>query len=391
MTIRKTLTCPACEQTDLLELPIPHPENSMLSDGQTLKCVLRKMSCCDCGHCFHAAPPTQEDLLKLFDENYSLGQRDPSAEVHRAELYAEAIMEFLAENSIAWPQRLVEIGCGMGSLLSLLAGRWNCQSAAGIEPSQQLATAALTKCPENAVVHQCAAEDLPMQEFCGFDLCLSVNVAEHTLAPSEFLRKCNSTVTDAGHILVICPDGEQPSSELLFYDHMSSFTDASLTSFAKQAGLRKVASRSLTGGLQGFRAHLLDQDNQFPETVSSSYQDLSKQRIEFLERWCQGCSTLGLALRENDYAIFGTGEFADLLATYCAPIVENATYFVVDNSVVESYRGKPVIDTKTFISLEDLKLVAAVHERSWPAVHKRFRSLGAEIFHPYCQNPKMGS
>src|SRR6056297_915624 len=187
----------------------------MLSDGQVLNRPLHKMSCQNCGHGFHSVPPTPKELRGFFDMSYSLGQRNPSAEARRAEFYAEAIADFLAAHGIAWPERLIELGCGMGSLLSELSRRWSCRLAVGLEPSQQLVDAARVNCSVEVEIFQGFAEDLPLPDVSDCDICLSVNVAEHTLSPSGFLSICRSTIREGGRVVVICPDGEQPSSELL--------------------------------------------------------------------------------------------------------------------------------------------------------------------------------
>lgn len=353
----------------------------MLSDGKIISKRLHKGACQVCGYGFHATPPTQGDLRDFFDNEYDLGQRDPDAEKARAELYANAIELFLSENKVPSPQRIVEPGCGMGSLLSRLAHGWGCEAALGVEPSQQLADIAREQVNDTTEVWQGFAEDIADTHKGRFDLCLSINVIEHTLSPDDFMDVCRKITHVDGHILIVCPDGETPNLELLFYDHISSFTRPALDAFARRAGLSIVASRILEGPLLGFQMLLLKR-SAGQRVLFQCPPHLTQARVNLLDVWRKGSDNLEAVLAGRPYAIFGAGEFADLLAAYCARIVENAQSFVVDTPSQKTYLGKPIVSTEEFLKLSDNALVAAVNERSWPVVKERFADLGRDIYHP---------
>ncbi|WP_436399649.1 class I SAM-dependent methyltransferase [Roseobacter sp. S98] len=376
--------CSACGFLDLSSLPVPHPSISMLSDGQRLPYVLRKLSCSNCGYGFHASPPDTEELRKLFDEKYNLGQRDTVAETRRAAHYFEAILSFLGENRVSLPDRVLEMGCGMGSLLTALSSQWKCSSAIGLEPSPVLAEAASLRSSAGVSIYRGFAEDFHDLHVPEVDLCLSVNVIEHSISPETFLLACNNSIRSEGNVLVICPDGENPSSELLFYDHLSSLTTKSLSIFGKRAGLELVASHTLTGPLQGFAMHLFQQSGR-SEHIYSSCPDLSARRAAYLNTWCDATKNLTDALKSKPYAIFGAGEYADLLAAYCPDIVQAADGFAVDAPTLSSFHSKPIFDMETLLKSGVCSIVAAVHERSWPAIHRRFSDLGKAVYHPCIQ------
>ena len=56
----------------------------------------------------------------------------------------------------------------------------------------------------------------------GHDLVIAVNVIEHSPDPARFLAALAAMTKPGGRIVVVCPDGSEPSTELLFFDHLSS-------------------------------------------------------------------------------------------------------------------------------------------------------------------------
>ena len=384
LAFHQDISCPACVSSNVQSLPLPHPATSMLSDGQVIARPLHKLSCENCGYGFHASPPTSVDLRDLFDEDYSLSKCDPDAEVARAEQYAHVIERFLADNAIQPPRHLIELGCGMGSLLSILVQQWGCESAFGVEPSKQLADAAREK-NEVATISQGFAEDIAEAHEDRFDLCLSINVIEHTLSPLDFLDVCRKITHPSGQILVVCPDGETPSVELLFYDHISSFTRPALAAFADRAALSIVAAQVLDGPLLGFQMLLLKRAPE-PSSVPEAPLNLTQSRVDFLQTWCQSSEYIAAALDGRPYAIFGAGEVTDLLSAYCPDIIDAAQSIVVDNPSQATHAGQPLISTEAFLERSELVLVAAVNLRSWAAVKESFRALGKDIFHPQQRN-----
>ena len=370
--------CPACGSHSCLDLPLPHPDRAMVSDGRVIARALRKISCLACGYGFHADVPTADMLRGLYDDSYDLGLRDRQAERARAEDYARQIDAFLPGMRFG---TLLEFGCGAGSLLSALVGRWQGAQAVGVEPSVQLADVASHEAPAKVQIVQGFAEDFAVGAGARFDLCLSVNVAEHALAPESFLDACRRTIQPGGTILLICPDGEEPGHELLLYDHISSFTRDALAAFARRAGLELVKSETLVGMLSGFRAHLL-RASEAAGAHPAVREALAARRAQLFRVWsaCEGA--VEQLTGRQDYAVFGTGEYADLLAAYCPSVVEQAAYFVVDNPIQSMCHGRKVVATADYLGGRHIPLLAAVHERSWDRLSSRLSALGVEIEHP---------
>ena len=374
--------CPACGSADYKNLPIPHAARSMVSDGKVVSNPLERCSCNNCGHGFHTQNFSEEQIREIYSGDYSIGLRDSVAEAARSAEYSRQIEAFLMHHlgNEANFSKIIEFGCGSGTLLSHLTNRLGARIATGVEPSPRIAANARSNVGDRISIHEGFAEQFE-ETAPDYNLCLSVNVIEHTRNPRGFLQACRRVIHKTGNIVVICPDGEIVGSELLFYDHISNFTPASLAMMAASANLRIVANSPLTGGLQGFRVYLLrfgdaDLDNQ-----ARGFEVLSQERVEYVNTWSKVQDTTSGALKGRKYGVFGTGEYSDLLHAYSPSVIENAEFFVRDQPVEADFYGKPVVSVKDFLSLRRLPLIAAVHERSWPLVRDRFRSEDVQIFH----------
>ncbi|WP_460929587.1 class I SAM-dependent methyltransferase [Shinella zoogloeoides] len=374
--------CIACGSKTFIPLAIPHPSRSMVSDGSLVGRALVRLSCAACGHGSHLSPPTQEDLVDIYGKNYSLGLYDPKAERDRSLEYGRQLRSFLEAELGGLPivGSIVEFGCGSGTLLGSLFKDFGARHATGIEPSSRLVAYARSNVEEEIEIHQGFAEWFDGTQY---DLCVSVNVIEHAQHPAAFLAASHRCVQPNGYILIVCPDGEIVSSELLFYDHISSFTMQSLRLLARANGLALVGSRPLSDNLHGFRAYLFRRGEDDCESLSPDAAGLAEERSEYLSAWGQFENILGREIEGDAYAVFGTGEYADLLYAYSPSVIARAAYFVCDRPTADSRNGKRIVTTDEFLASRPLPVVAAVHERNWFAVRDRFLSKGVSIMHPY--------
>lgn len=354
----------------------------MVSDGKVISNPLRRGSCNDCGHGFHAQNFSEEQIKEIYSADYSIGLRDAMAEAARSAEYGRQIEAFLTHHLGKGGNfsKIIEFGCGSGTLLNDLTNRLGAQVATGVEPSSRVAAYARSIAGGRISIHEGFAEQFEESAH-SYNLCLSVNVIEHTRNPHGFLQACRRVIDNTGNIIVVCPDGEIAGSELLFYDHLSNFTSASLAMIVAGVNLRMIANSPLTGGLQGFRIHLLRSGGGALDNQSRAFGFLSQQRAEYVNTWSRMQDAADRVLKGWKYGIFGTGEYSDLLHAYSPSVIENAEFFVRDQPVETNFYSKPVISTKDFLSFPKMPLIAAVHERSWPLVRDRFRSEDVPIFH----------
>lgn len=327
MHLPHILTCPLCHTSDVISLAYPHPTQSMSSEGRVTLQPLAKSSCNACGYGFHSQPISEQDRDIFYDETYDLGLRDIDADWRRAQDYSRHIEEFLARyaGSPRQGMSIVEFGCGTGALLSCMTERWKAARSLGIEPAARLAQVASARVGRNIEVRQGFAES-GRSAGESYDLCVSVNVVEHALDPVSFLVACAESITDDGMVVTICPDGDRPDSELLFRDHISSFSATAFALAAAQAGLRLIASAPLQSQQSGFKIFLLKLDRSHVVGRDLSAGQLSYLRNDYLNGWreLEQATLSGLAGKE--FAIFGMGEYADLLRAYCPGITDSARF-----------------------------------------------------------------
>lgn len=370
--------CPICDSSDTVALPVPHPGQSMVSDGRVVERPLAKVSCRGCGYGFHIAPLDGDHLSRLFRAGYELGLHDAAGDRARAEAYGERILALLAAAGRR-PGSIIEVGCGTGALLGLLAERLDLDAAFGIEASPSLADRAARRAGPKVTIRPGFAETFTADR--RYPLCLAVNVMEHAPDPAAFLDACRRTVDDDGALLIVCPDGETPSPELLVFDHVSSFTRASMHRLAGKAGLSIEREAKLDGPLDGFSAFLLrvrkDEEAGLPTDCDPHALSLGRER--YLHGWQQLEERTGERLGERPYAIFGTGEFSFLFNAYAPALVARARRFVADTPTAAQHLGRPVVATADFLAGGDDALLLAVHPRNRAAVAARFAAAGRDI------------
>ena len=354
----------------------------MVSDGKVVSNPLKRCSCNNCGHGFHTQNFSEEQIKEIYSADYSIGLRDAVAEAARSAEYSRQIEAFLTHHlgNEANFSKIIEFGCGSGTLLGHLTNRLGAQISTGVEPSSRIAANARSNVGGRISIHEGFAEQFEASRP-GYNLCLSVNVIEHTRNPLGFLQACRRVIDKTGNIVVICPDGEIVGSELLFYDHISNFTSASLAMIVASANLRMVANSPLTGSLQGFRIYLLQFGDADLDNQTRGFAFLSQERAEYVNTWSKIRDATNRVLKGRKYGIFGTGEYSDLLHAYSPSVIENAEFFVRDQPVEADFYGKPVVSVKDFLSFPRMPLIAAVHERSWSLIRDRFGSEDVPIFH----------
>ncbi|RAZ92577.1 hypothetical protein DPM33_01365 [Mesorhizobium hawassense] len=359
----------------------------MTSDGSIVGRALRKASCLSCGHCFHTVPLKSEERDALYGDGYDLGLVEPAADAARAEGYADCIDESVTTllGHALRPRSVVEFGAGTGALLENLARRWHLSDALGFEAAPRLVVAARRRDDARATVRQGYAEQAPDEIAGRYDLCLSVNVLEHALDPQAFLSASRRVISEEGYVLVICPDGEVADTELLFLDHVSSFSTRSLRMVAAAAGLQVIGSVALGGQQKGFRLTVLKSNPTVQrDPTDLQYLPLAQARSDFLKGWSEIDEGALKWRGERSYAIFGAGEFRNLLRVYAPRLVEGAEAFLTDEPFAATLDGRPWLRAGEYISRHPgSAIVAAVNPRSWPAVAGKFRGSGTKVFHPY--------
>jgi len=276
------------------------------------------------------------------------------------------------------PRTVFEIGCGNGSLLIELQSIWPSASFAGVEPA---AVAAGHARQAGFAVAQGFLESGTGPENAA-DLVLSVNVLEHASDPARFLQYFRDRMAASGRGIIICPDGDLPSSELLIFDHLHSFTEGALSRFIAAAGLKLIRHAKAPAGLAGFQAAVVQRDgpiDPIPAGATRSALSLFDARSRFLLAW-RALDDL-LAARGADAAeliCFGIGECAQLLRAYAPRLWTKVTAFTVDAGT-GFFDGRPVLDYAALRPAPGRIILPAVRHDLHPAIYQRLRNDGHEF------------
>jgi SAM-dependent methyltransferase len=363
------MKCVACHGQEWVNLPVPGPR-SMASDGRVINQPLRKRSCTDCCLVMHESPPSASRVAELFGHHYSLYAHAPGRafEVDRQRGYAHWILERAAKHD---PVDVFEVGCGNGSLLLAMRELLPNARLRGIDPSAEavgFARGAGLEVDLGFVAHD---------EYCPprADLMLCVNVVEHSPDPSRFLESMCANLSPGNRAAVLCPDGEVPSSELLIFDHLFTFTEAAFRRLAARAGIRIISSDAAPAQLGPFRLYVVERGKEPAVRSTAVNKGLMAARARYLESW----ETLDERLMRRlgtatSVTCFGVGEAALLLRAYAPRTWSRIERFAVDHPPFETLDGLPVIRLDDARLSSGEAMLLAVRSTDQQRVHQRLRS-----------------
>jgi SAM-dependent methyltransferase len=318
--------CLVCGAARWLPLPEPQPARSILSDLRVIGAGLDKAGCLSCG-----MVRRRSQAAWSFDATYDLYDHPPAwpREDARQSAYASWIAAVLDDE----PSSILDVGCGNGSLLLAFRRRWPGAGLHGVDPASRSIVHA-----RDAGVH--ASTGTLADVGTPADLVVSVNVIEHVTDPVGFLREAGGRATTAGQIVIVCPDGSRPSSELLFADHLWSFTPDHLAALVRQAGMTVAARAGAPPGLGAFQLIRAVPTAPGPDaTVSTpAAGDLLDAKRDYLLAW----SRLDEILLERageaaELICFGIGEAAGLLRAYAPRTWARVTACVADEPECERF------------------------------------------------------
>lgn len=303
-------TCMACGGQSWIMLPT-FP-GSMLSDGRRFNQALAKESCVGCGLARHSRDLNSLEVREIFDDQYQLAIQpiDERFLRQRQRHYANWIRSLLPDEKCL---AIFDIGAANGSLLAELATSEPQWKVAGIEPVDAAAGIGRSA---GYNVETAFLDDYDMSSV-GADVVLSVNVIEHVVDPASFLTMARAGIRRGGRILIICPDGGTPSTELLIYDHIHSFTRSAMECLARNAGLKIATYATAPAAIGPFHAFVMVESDDEAHSAPPDQEGLIHSRIAFMEAWKRLDALLETRLRGGPETFaFGYGESAQLLRAY---------------------------------------------------------------------------
>jgi SAM-dependent methyltransferase len=184
----------------------------------------RVVRCEDCGLVFLNPQPSDQELSRIYSENYFLGSesdegRRAASEVKQAtaQMYLTEIRRYRG----AGKGCLLEIGCGEGDFLALAeADGWE---VSGIEYASAAIDRARSRLKRGKVVcGQLEDATLPEDQF---DLCVVSDVIANVRSPDNFLREIHRVLKPGGTLFLATPSTDSWSARLLRQDWMEFKTE----------------------------------------------------------------------------------------------------------------------------------------------------------------------
>lgn len=299
-----------------------------------------------------------------YESGYSLYAHAPgrAIEQSRQKAYAHWIAAHVAQA----PRRIMDVGCGNGSLLMALGAVWPSAELFGCDPSAE----AIRHIPSGIHAWQGTANSIDRDV--DADLVISVNVIEHTRDPRRFAADLQRAASDDATFVLVCPNGARPDVELLFADHLWSLAPVHLATIAAGAGLRPVRASLAPQGLGEFQMAVCRRGEAERHRPGPDARELNNARTAFLERWRTLDDRL-LARLPPSVVCFGIGEAAALLRTYARQSWQRVESCTADQIDVVTFDGRPVVRLDDISSSETLLLAVRAADQETVATRLRSR------------------
>lgn len=304
----------------------------MTSDWRVVDERLARVMCVTCG--LVRRDSSTSAGASFFASGYELYAYAPgeTREQMRQEEYARWIVQAAGRR----PRRVLDIGCGNGSLLRAFREYWPETELLGCDPSPE---SVARGSGDGLRLWTGTASDLPADAT--VDLVVSVNVIEHALNPLEFLTAVRESMEPDGRLVVVCPDGGRPGLDLLFVDHLFSFGGDHLAALLPRAGLECLAISSAPKGLGNFQMAIGRRRGSAIEAPLRVHVR-AEDHVRYLKRWRQLDDRLRARI-EGSTVCFGAGEAAGLLRAYAPGAWASVRACTVDGDSQGEFGDRPMI------------------------------------------------
>jgi SAM-dependent methyltransferase len=327
--------CWLCGSEAIRPLPQIPSGRSVTTDGLLLEAAWRKYQCTACDLVLSDPTTALRRAAFSYEDSYDFYGRPEMRAFERAryENYANWVATFLERRP---PQTVLEVGCGNGWVLELLRESHPSIEFAGLEPS----AAACRRGNEAGLNVQQGTVDDQLRSEKRYDFIYCANVIEHVADPARFVRAIRELLTERGAALIICPCGNVIDPELLFVDHIHSFTRENLAALLKREGLPTSTWKPGASELSPFQATYAAKirqprrDDHPPQAFHRQGKELLSARDEYCRRWAKLDGVLLDRLQgARSIACFGAGETSDLLRAYAPRTWQRIEAYVIDRPV----------------------------------------------------------
>lgn len=209
----------------------------------------RKVLRCSCSHQLICPRPTEEDRLKIYDDNEyytSWGVKEQFQQIFDLKLKTCSRLVGIADKYVASSKnkkRLLDIGCAFGYMLEA-AGRY------GYEPhGLEISSAADEALRMGYSVQKTALEDAVFPAGY-FDLITGIDIIEHIPYPEKWLSECKSLLKKGGILLLVTPNCESLPARMkknkwhhYNIEHLHYYSPNTIERLFKKAGFEVITTR----------------------------------------------------------------------------------------------------------------------------------------------------
>jgi SAM-dependent methyltransferase len=361
---------------------------SVTTDGQILDFSLLKYQCLDCTLVQSDPSQTHRATTFSYADNYAFYTRPfmREFEKRRYRRYADWVGSFLCRGQA---RSVLEIGCGEGWVLELLRDAYRSVSFHGVEPS---ATAAARANAAGLDV-RCGYLEASEIEVGSIDFAYSINVIEHVPDPIGFLDQIRRLLAPGGAALVLCPCANVIDPELLFADHLYSYSGENLRGIARRAGFTEMIVQQGVEALYPFQALYCGGPAEIAASADTDSmirwlpdRALPSARRDYLRYWANLDQLLLERLGNAGNAIcFGAGETVDLLRTYAPHAWRRVQALMIDRppearpNQADNAAGLPLRFTESGIDETVECILLGVKPRHQRALAARLSSFGKPV------------
>jgi 2-polyprenyl-3-methyl-5-hydroxy-6-metoxy-1,4-benzoquinol methylase len=316
------LTCSLCGAREAVTLLESSTGRGMTSDSRIVRRNLKKVQCADCGLVRDGQPFAANELEQHYSANYALNIAK-SGEEHvfysasgataRSQLLHDWILALKPQTRWQSGIRVLEVGCGQGSLLNQLRGTFPAVDFFGVDLSVEAVALANAK---GLNVRQGSLENLSGERY---DLVIAFGVLEHVPNPSTFLTQVRELLSEQGEAIIGQPMQDVPSYDVFFVDHLHHFTTDHVRSLAENVGFAQIGVLAGHPAIQNFSLHRLRNTRHVPHVTRGARGKTSRcaEAITLYHGVFSSLNDCLATVKENErLAVFGTGEVFTLLYTY---------------------------------------------------------------------------
>lgn len=208
----------------------------------------RLVQCRQCSHMMLHPPPTEEELDRIYSNNYWLLNNSDNDRLHFGQLKratARHYLDLIGRCRGRHAGRLLEIGCGAGDLLAAAAELG--YDVTGVERSEDTCIPARERLQDRARVLCGGIGALTEKNF--YDVCVLADMIEHVPEPREFLELLWHLLAPDGLLMVVTPSLDSWSARVMRNrwmefktEHLHYFTQETLHSLLFQTGFEPIAA-----------------------------------------------------------------------------------------------------------------------------------------------------